>query len=193
MPPWARFCRPIAVLIMAGMASVIATAPARAATASPGVTQTDVFGAEVTLTAKQTIGIKGIATWDNAFETLVDSFKTLHGYLEKNGLKPDGPAMTVYLATDDSGFQYFAAIPVAQAPPNPPQGDISLSRSPEGKALKFIHRGSYDSMDATYEAITNFLDEKRLEAKDLFIEQYVTDPRTTAEDDLVIEVFVPLK
>ena len=42
-------------------------------------------------------------------------------------------------------------------------------------------------MDTTYEAITNYLDEKQLEAKDLFIEEYVTDPLTTPEDKLVVE------
>jgi len=52
---------------------------------------------------------------------------------------------------------------------------------PEGKALsKFVHRGSYDNMDNTYEAITNHLDEKKkLEAKDTFIEEYITDPLKT--------------
>ncbi len=48
-------------------------------------------------------------------------------------------------------------------------------------------------MDSTYEAITNHLDEKRLEARDLFVEYYVTDPLTTPEDSLVIEVYVPVK
>ena len=48
-------------------------------------------------------------------------------------------------------------------------------------------------MDTTYDAITNFLDEKQLDAKDLFIEQYVTDPVTTPEDKLVVEVYVPVK
>ena len=48
-------------------------------------------------------------------------------------------------------------------------------------------------MDSTYEAITNFLDEKRLEARDLFVEFYLTDPLTTPEDNLVIEVYVPVK
>ena len=56
-----------------------------------------------------------------------------------------------------------------------------------------MHRGSYDSMDNTYETITNYLDEKRLESKDMFIEEYVTDPLTTPEDKLVVHVLVPLK
>jgi effector-binding domain-containing protein len=59
--------------------------------------------------------------------------------------------------------------------------------------LQFVHRGSYDAMDTTYEAITNHLDEKRLESEDMFIEEYVTDPLKTPEDKLVVNVFVPLK
>jgi len=70
---------------------------------------------------------------------------------------------------------------------------MSMGKSPDGKALKFVHRGSYDNMDNTYEAITNHLDDKKLEAKDTFVEEYMTDPLTTAEDKLVINVYVPLK
>ena len=79
-----------------------------------------------------------------------------------------------------------------QDPKNLPK-DMSVGKSPEGKALKFVHRGSYDNMDNTYEAITNHLDDKKLEAKDTFIEEYITDPLKTAEDKLVINVYVPLR
>jgi effector-binding domain-containing protein len=48
-------------------------------------------------------------------------------------------------------------------------------------------------MDNTYETITNYLDEKRLEAADSFIEEYETDPVTTPEDKFVVTVYVPLK
>jgi effector-binding domain-containing protein len=100
--------------------------------------------------------------------------------------------MIVYTSTDDTGFTYLAEIPVDQDPKNLTKG-MSIGKSPEGNALKFVHRGSYDNMDNTYEAITNHLDDKKLEAKDTFIEEYITDPLTTAEDKLVINVYVPLK
>jgi hypothetical protein len=58
-------------------------------------------------------------------------------------------------------------------------------------------RGAYrraaDELDNTYEAITNYLDEKRLEAKDLFIEQYETDPVTADGKKLTVDVLVLLK
>jgi effector-binding domain-containing protein len=151
----------------------------------------DPFAEEITLPAKPILFVRGSGNWDNAFETLTNSFKTLKSFLDKQKLKADGPQMTIYTATDDTGFQFQAAVPVAEPPKSLPR-NIAAGKSPDGKALKFVHRGSYDSMDNTYEAITNYLDEKRLDAKDLFIEEYVTDPLSTPEDKLVINVFVPI-
>jgi effector-binding domain-containing protein len=122
----------------------------------------------------------------------MDSFKTLTALLDKQSMARAGNPMIVYTATDDTGFTYLAELPVDQEPKNLGK-DMSLGKSPEGKALKFVHRGSYDNMDNTYEAITNHLDDKKLEAKDTFIEEYITDPLKTQEDKLVINVYVPLK
>jgi effector-binding domain-containing protein len=153
----------------------------------------DPFGEEVTLAAKTMLFSKGSANWDSAFETLVEAFKKIYDTLNKQGIKPAGPAMTVYTSTDDTGFEYQAGVPIAAEPKGPLPEGLAVGKSPDGRALKFIHRGSYDAMDSTYEAITNHLDEKRLEARDLFVEHYVTDPLTTPEDNLVIEVYVPVK
>jgi effector-binding domain-containing protein len=160
--------------------------------AAPAQTN-DPFGEETKLTAKPIVYLKGTGTWDNAFETITNSFKTLKAYVAKEGLKIDGQAMTIFTSTDDTGFQYQAAIPVAEPPKTPPKGEITIGTSPEGRALKFVHRGSYDGLDNTYEAITNYLDEHKLEAKDMFIEQYLTDPLTANEDHLVVNVYVLVK
>lgn len=164
-----------------------------AAAASPAPVQTaDPFGLGTTLEARKVVMVKGTANWDSAFDTLIDAFKALNALLDKQGIKQAGNAMIVYTSTDDTGFTFLAEIPVDQDPKNLSK-DMSIGKSPEGKALKFVHRGSYDNMDNTYEAITNHLDDKKLEAKDTFIEEYLTDPLKTAEDKLVINVFVPLK
>jgi effector-binding domain-containing protein len=168
-----------------------------AAPAGPATTATapatDPFAEDATLTAQPIVYLKGTGTWDSAFETITNSFKTLKAYIAKEGLKADGQAMTIFTATDDTGFQFQAAIPIAEPPKTAPKGDINIGSSPQGHALKFVHRGSYDGLDNTYEAITNYLDDKRLEAKDLFIEQYLTDPLTTNEDQLVVNVYVLIK
>ena len=167
-------------------------APTPAPPPAASVQTADPFGEEFTLEPKKVVVMKGTANWDAAFDTLIDAFKALTTLLDKQGIKATGNSMIVYTSTDDTGFTYLAQIPVDQDVKNLAK-DMSMAKSPEGKALKFVHRGSYDNMDNTYEAITNHLDEKKLEAKDTFIEEYITDPLKTAEDKLVINVYVPLK
>ena len=160
--------------------------------ATAPVQTADPFGEEIMLAAKTVVILKGSASWDSAFDTLINSFKTLTALLDRQNIKPAGNPMIVYTSTDDNGFTFLAEIPVDQEPKNLTKG-MSIGKSPEGKALEFVHRGSYDNMDNTYEAITNHLDDKKLEAKDTFIEEYITDPLKTEEDRLVINVYVPLK
>jgi effector-binding domain-containing protein len=150
------------------------------------------FGEQITLEPKKVLIVKGTANWDSAYDALIDSFKSLTALLDKQGIKPTGNLMIVYTSTDDPGFTYLAEIPVNQEPKNLGK-NMSMGQSPEGKALKFIHRGSYDNLEDTYEAITNHIEEKKVETKDTFIEEYITDPLKTSEDKFVINIYVPLK
>jgi effector-binding domain-containing protein len=167
-------------------APAVPTPPAKSA-------ETDPFGEDATLTAKPIVYLKGSGSWDSAFQTITNSLKTIKDYIGKEGLKADGDPMTIFTATDDTGFQFEAAVPVAEPPKDLPKGQLAVGKSPQGHALKFVHRGSYDGLDNTYEAITNYLDDHRLEAKDMFIEQYVTDPMTTNQDHLVVNIYVLVK
>src|SRR4051794_17468817 len=107
----------IAVLLLALQAPLSAQtppappppSPPAAAPADPG----DAFGVEVDLPERTIIYFKGNGNWDAAFETIVDGFKTVTGFLAKQGIKPSGPMITIYTATDDSSFSFQAAVPVA--------------------------------------------------------------------------------
>jgi effector-binding domain-containing protein len=201
--PYPRLAAPL----IFGLALLLGSAPAPAQTpttpqaqppmAEPDAPQPlqpgDAFGQPVMLPARTVIYLQGHANWDKAFDTLVDAYKSLDDYLAKQGIQPTGPAMTIYTETDDTGFKFRAARPIAETPKNPPKGDIAVGQAPAGKALKFVHRGSYDAMDSTYEAITNYLDEKELDAKDMFVEEYVTDILKTSPESLVVNIYVPVK
>ena len=97
--------------------------------AAPTEPSKDPFGEPLTLTAKTIVFVKGNGTWDTAYETLQGAFKIVNGYLDKAGVKPSGPAMTIYTQADDTGFSFQAAVPVAEAPKDtPPQGDRKSTR-----------------------------------------------------------------
>jgi effector-binding domain-containing protein len=193
----AATCLAVTVAVAQPPANPLPSAPPPAAatpeTKPTDAPQLDPMGQEMALKAKPMIYVKGTGTWDKAYDTITAAMKKLKTYADKEGLTADGSVMTIFTATDDLGFQFNAAMPLAAPPKTPPSGDVFAGQTPEGRALKFVHRGSYDAMDNTYEAITNYLDDRKLEAKDLFVEQYVTDPLTTKEDDLVVNILVLVK
>jgi effector-binding domain-containing protein len=186
-------------LLLPGSGAMAQTPPAPAPAATPtppsdaAQPSADPFGETVVLPQRTIVYLRGEANWDTALETLVEKFKLLHAFLRKAQITPSGPAMTVYTQANDTGFNYQAALPVAEAPKEPPTDGIAIGTSPGGDVLKFVHRGAYDTLDITYEAITNELDRKNLDAKDMFIEEYVTDLTTAAEDKLVINIYVPTR
>ena len=192
------FDRPLRGLlfVLALFASGFVSYPTFAQTPSQETTPAptkDAFGEEMLLAGKPIVFIAGKATWENAFPTLVDKFKTISAFLAKQNLKPAGAPLTIYTSVTDKGFEFQAAIPLAEQPANLPRGVVTAGQSPVGKALKFVHRGSYDSMDMLYETIVHYFDEKNIQKQGLFVEEYLTDPVTTPQDQLVVNVYVMVK
>jgi effector-binding domain-containing protein len=150
-------------------------------------------GEEAMLAGKPIIFVPGKATWDRAFLAITEKFRIITAVLRDNNIAAAGPMMTIYTAVSDRGFEFHAAVPIAEPPANPLPDGIRSGQSPAGRAFKYVHRGSYEAMEMLYEAITNDLDGKRLARTGVFFEEYVTDPLATPEDRLVVNVFVLVK
>jgi effector-binding domain-containing protein len=149
----------------------------------------------VTLPAKPAAFLKGKTSWDNAFERLNASLKTLENTVTQNGLLIAGRPLTMFVETDDAGFTFEMMLPIDKMLEGKTSlsAEVSLGKTPEGKAYRFVHKGSYDDVDSTYEAITAYLDAKGVIAKDSFMEEYVT-PFTKSDDpNLEINIFVQPK
>ena len=169
--------------------------PAAAATPAPEPVDEVSSVIPMELKARPTIALSGSAEWDNGLTTITASLDKLRAEMGRIGLQPGGRAMTVFVETDDKGFRYEAMIPlVAQPDPAPALGaGFRLATTPAGKTMKFEHRGSYEEIDTTYEAITAYLDEKGLEAQNLFIEEYLNTPKGPDDEDLQVDIYVFLK
>ncbi|MFD2033036.1 GyrI-like domain-containing protein [Ancylobacter dichloromethanicus] len=157
------------------------------------LTRPDGFGDETVMQPVPVLMKKAHAGWDDAFRTIVATLKQIDAEMARLKLKASGASFIIYTSTDDLGFDFEAAVPFEGATTEKPQNGVAFAASPAGRALRFTHRGPYDAMDPTYEQIANLLDAKDLEAQDLYVEEYRSDPRTTSPDDLVIDIWVPLK
>ena len=147
------------------------------------------------IAARQVIQTPSAANWDDAYEKIGEAVTKLRAAAQKAKLNINGRPQVAFTDTDDNGFKFIAMLPV-EAPLDAKLdlgADVTLAQSPSGKAIKFQHRGAYDDIDSTYEAITAYLDEKGLEARNLFVEDYLNDAKDATDMGLQVDIYVFLK
>lgn len=108
------------------------------------------------------------------------------------GIAPAGPALAVYTEITDTRFRAEVMVPVASPPATLPPG-LSRGFSPEGRALRVRHVGSYETLEETYAEIEAFIEDRGLEIEEVFIERFLNSPESTPPGDLETEVHVLLK
>lgn len=194
------------ILSRAGLAQVNAPASPSAPTSAPApapsapVPPREVPGDEGSVQNKlyqsrPVAMLAGKSSWEEGFQTLTSSFAKIRAGLKAAGLAEEGPPLAVFLETDDDGFKFEAMVPVGAPPAGGVQlgNGIRLTTTPNGQTLKFQHRGAYDDIDSTYEAITAYLDEKGLNAANVFIEEYIKEAKTPDDNELAVDIYVFLK
>lgn len=177
-------------------------APSTPATPPPATTQAkppETGDQSATLTlelkARPAVAVRGAASWDDGYKAIMAAIAKARGAALKAGLKDGGRPIAAFTDTDDNGFKFEAMIPLEAAPTGTVDfgPEAKLSQTPAGKALKFQHRGAYDDVDSTYEAITAYLDEKGYDAQNVFVEEYVNDPKGPDDTGLMLDIYVLIK
>lgn len=171
------------------------SAPAPAAAGRPTLVPTPgdpVNVDEVTLPGKPAAVLVGQSTWDDGFQNLKNAFRKIEEELTRAAIAPAGRPLTVFVETEDLGFRYEAMIPIPAAPPGRATltPEVRFGRTPEGKALRFVHKDAYEEIDSTYETIEAYLEAKGIAVKGAFVEEYVTDLTDSKDPNLEINVFV---
>jgi effector-binding domain-containing protein len=180
--------------------------PAPAAPAAPPASTTDAppsvlpsdevvqgagFGDEVTLNARPAIVLAGKTTWDDLYGTFRKAIEQLTQIARANGLTTSGPPMIRFVSSSDDQVDYEAILPVTRIDGDPARlAPAKPGETPAGRAIRFVHHGGYDTMEQTYDEITNHLDERGIAAEDAFVEEYVRDPDKTPETDMATFIYV---
>jgi effector-binding domain-containing protein len=173
--------------------------PATTPTPTPAPTPTPdsdaSTGQTLDLTARPDAYLEGKASKDEVYSAIMGSLATVRAELDKAGIKPAGHPLAVFLTADDNGFTYRAEIPIGAIPEGKTQlsPTVKFGQTPVGKAMRFEHRGAYDDIEATYEAITAYLDEKGVDAQDVFMEEYLNDVKATDDPNLEVDIYVLVK
>ncbi len=169
-------------------------APSASGSQPPPGVPSDASAVTLDLTPRVVAYLHASAKWEDGFKTVRSELAKVEAAIKNAGLTPSGHPFALFVETDDKSFQFDAMVPIAEKPEsNELSGGVKIGESPSGKAIKFLHRGSYDEIDSTYDLITAFLDEKGLESQNRFIEEYLTDTTEPDDANLEADIYVLLK
>lgn len=88
---------------------------------------------------------------------------------------------------------YRAGVAVSEKPANLPKG-LEYTKFEGGKYSKFVLTGSYSNLPEACSRVFSIVAETGISVSDNFyIENYLNDPKITAEDDLITEILIPTK
>jgi effector-binding domain-containing protein len=169
-------------------------APAASESQPPPGVPSDASAVTLELAPRAVAYLHASGKFENGFKTVRGVLARVAAAIKKAGLSPSGHPFALFLATDDTSFEFDAMIPVGEIPETSELSDgVKIGESPSGKAIKFLHRGSYDEIDSTYDLITAFMDEKGLEQENRYIEEYLTDTTEPDDANLEVDIYVLLK
>jgi effector-binding domain-containing protein len=178
----------IALLLALVVPAFAAGEPSRDAR-SLGRTTGDVEVEDVTLAAVPVVMSRVRGATAEVTLIVRAGFGELLAKAARAGISPAGPPMTVFLSIGDADFEADLMLPVAAVPAPLPDG-LRAGASPEGRAVRMVHAGPHEELDESYEQFATFLEDRGIAVKDTVIERYLNDPRTTAGNDLLTELYV---
>jgi effector-binding domain-containing protein len=86
---------------------------------------------------------------------------------------------------------YRAGVALAAIPTSLPPG-VKYAHFRGGKCLRFILTGAYSNLAAACGRVFEIIAEKKIQLRDDYcIENYVTDPKTTPEEQLITQILLP--
>ena len=126
---------------------------------------------------------------------LSDAFGKVALFISRNGLQIAGPPLTIANYWDDRGYGFDAGMPVSGSLSRGvgPESPVRMGESYGGRVVRAVHVGPYTEMATTYTKIDAFIAAYQLEPNGRSWESYVSDPASTPEDELITEIFFPVK
>jgi effector-binding domain-containing protein/uncharacterized protein YndB with AHSA1/START domain len=116
-------------------------------------------------------------------------------FMKANGLKQAGPPITINTRWDDTGYGFDAAIPVDKAPEKeiPADSTVKVKQTYAGKTLKVVYKGPYGAMTSSYQKLEAYIAARGLVCTGPPWDEYVSDPGTTPEAELITNIYQPVK
>jgi AraC family transcriptional regulator len=115
-------------------------------------------------------------TRDEIAAALSECLPTVFAYAQSHGLAIAGPPLARYPEVSMGSLVLESGVAIAAPPPAEPDDGIEAITIPAGTAAVAIHKGPYDRLPETYQAIEAWIRDKGLSTAGPPTETYLTDP-----------------
>lgn len=120
--------------------------------------------------------IKRRITRDAVAQTLGECLPKVFEHAQREGLRLASPPFARYSEVSLGGFVIECGFAIAAPPEAAPVDEIERIDVAPGRAATAIHRGTYETLPATYAAIEQWMQDQGMTAGGAAWEYYVTDP-----------------
>lgn len=157
------------------------------------VSRTEVIGVEP-LEARDVWGIRSSAPTDNVGPAMRDALESLHAVIQDSHAQPD-ELTSVYHPCNIKlrRFEFTAGYTVA--PGQTPPTELSHCHIPAGNFLHVRHTGCYENLGNAWSGAHQYAQHKKIKLakKQNCFEVYRNSPESTAVEDLLTDIYLPLR
>jgi AraC family transcriptional regulator len=143
-----------------------------------------------TLPSQHVLVVRRQVTLASIGNGMDSAFAELWGHLTQTATQPSGPPLVLYLGPPEGEFPIEVCIPVGSGAVGT-QG-IEARELPGGEGAVLVHRGPYDGLASSWQTLSRWVQDSGRRPGGQPREIYVSDPRTSAPEDLVTELVMPL-
>ncbi len=154
---------------------------------------TDFSGLDVEIVEAEPLDILYIVT-DRGLGTggiaasLAAAYQEISAFMAEHSIEMSSQPMAITRAWDAKDYEFSAAIPVTTSDVET-SGNVRAGKSPSGRAVRVIHRGSYDHMSPSYEKLSAYMAVHELKEGRVSWEHYISDPGQTPADEVITHIY----
>ncbi len=132
-------------------------------------------------------------TMQTMMQAIDESYGKLGKKLAEMGKQPAGAPYICYtnMTPDYSTFDMEAGFPITEE--FPVEGEFYITKTYAGRSVEAMHKGPYDTLEATYGKVMKYLAENGLESTGTYYDFYLNDPDSTAPEELLTKIVFPIK
>lgn len=130
---------------------------------------------------------------DEIGKALGEAFAVLGAFLGESGVRPVSPPISVYRDWQDGKMSIDVGMPVAAADTAKVTGEVKAGETPACRAIRAVHKGPYERLRDTYGELETEMSKAGMKQPDFAWEVYITDPDSTAADELLTEIYMPIQ